>query len=708
MAYAQPGETAGGGTALAVSTPAPATDKPDETEADNLGTLVAWFEEAEDATYDARQLSERDRDYYDNDQLTAAEKKALAARGQADTINNEIKRKIDFLTGFEATKRTDPKALPRNSPNDEAAAEAATDMLRYQEQTGELDQANSAVWENMLVEGFGGVEVLGPKKANPNLIEVIHWEWDRLFYDPHSRKHDFSDARYMGGVIWMDADQAKQTFKAEKGQDFDPEAAIEATVAQEPVNSETYDDRPRQIQWARHGKRARVRIVQMYYKDGDNWHLCVFTKGGKIRSEKIELLDENGEPECPMILQSAYVNRKNERYGMVREFIGPQDGINKRTSKSLHLLTVTGGIYEEGAVDDIEAFRTEMARPDGWGKANAGALDRIRPRDAASAAQAAGNLQLLQEDKAAIREKGPNAALAGKQSESASGRAIRASQEGGIIELARLRDRHTDFKNRVYRAIWNRVRQFITEPTWVRVTDDEKKIRFVGFNRPVTFAEAAAKELEGQGVPPEEIEATVMQLAAENGVHPEQPVKVENVPAQMDMDITIEAATESVNIQEEQFAKLVELAPIVQFPPATYLKASSFRNKGELLKELEGDPEKAQVEQEAKLTQLALEFDKMRAEIQDLQAGADQKRSAAFLNAAKAGVAVQEALAPPEPNDGGTAAPQAPQQAQLAPPPGMAPPMPPGPPMPPQGGPPQPMPQAMPVQPEQSPFGFPQ
>ena len=31
------------------------------------------FEESDDATYEARQLSERDRDYYDNKQWTAAE-----------------------------------------------------------------------------------------------------------------------------------------------------------------------------------------------------------------------------------------------------------------------------------------------------------------------------------------------------------------------------------------------------------------------------------------------------------------------------------------------------------------------------------------------------------------------------------------------------------------------------------------------------------
>jgi hypothetical protein len=31
--------------------------------------------------------------------------------------------------------------------------------------------------------------------------------WDRLFYDPHSRRIDFSDCRYLGIVIWMDRDE---------------------------------------------------------------------------------------------------------------------------------------------------------------------------------------------------------------------------------------------------------------------------------------------------------------------------------------------------------------------------------------------------------------------------------------------------------------------------------------------------------------------
>ena len=468
---------------------ATAADEDQVTPETDLGTLIEWFETAEDLTTDARELSERDRDYYDGKQWTDKEKKVLRERKQPDTVNNELQRKIDFLTGFEAEQRTDPKAFPRN-PNDEETAEAATDMLRYQETASELDQKLSDVWENMMIEGFGGLEVRGPEESNPNVIEVIHWHWDRLFYDPHSRRHDFSDARYFGGVLWMDDDQAKARWP-------NAEDMITSTVAEAPVsNAETYMDRPRYNQWAVRGARHRIRIVQIYFMEGNEWWQAIYSKGGIISAEKIEFLNEDGEPDCPMILQSCYVDRENNRYGLARQLIGPQDEINKRASKALHLISTTGGMYEEGAIDNIEEFATTMAKADGWGKVNAGMLDRIEPRDNAKLAEASSNVQLLREAKEAIQQKGPNQALQGQTGSSASGRAIRANQEGGIIEIARPRDRFRHFKTRVYRAIWNRVRQFTTEETWIRVTDNENHVKFVGFNRQVTFAEIAAKELD--------------------------------------------------------------------------------------------------------------------------------------------------------------------------------------------------------------------
>jgi hypothetical protein len=53
------------------------------------------------------------------------------------------------------------------------------------------------VFENMLVEGFGGVEVTVRKLRN-GVIDpyVVRIAWNRLYFDPHSCEEDFSDAAF--------------------------------------------------------------------------------------------------------------------------------------------------------------------------------------------------------------------------------------------------------------------------------------------------------------------------------------------------------------------------------------------------------------------------------------------------------------------------------------------------------------------------------
>ena len=340
---------------------------------DNLAQLIQWFEDSEEASYESRKLSERDRDYYDNKQLTSEEIATLAKRGQPDIINNVIQSKIDFIIGWEAANRADPKAFPRTQKDDDAA-EAATDGLRYVKDDTDLEQHFSASWECMNVEGYNGaielvVEEAGPpgpdgEQKDPD-IKVVHWDWDRTFYDPHSRKHDFSDARYMGGVIWMDAEEAKAKWP-------DAEQAIDTTAA-DIGTSATLDDRPRWKKWASGSSRKRVRIVQMYYREPSGaWHHCTFTKGGKLEAIEVPFRDQDDKPFCPMFMQSAYVDRENNRYGIVRAMIGPQDEINKRRSKALHLLSVRQSMGEEGAVDDVDLMKAELAKPDGHVKINPG------------------------------------------------------------------------------------------------------------------------------------------------------------------------------------------------------------------------------------------------------------------------------------------------------------------------------------------------
>lgn len=582
----------------------------------SLGTLVTYFEDAEEATDAARKAAERDRDYYDGKQLTDAELKELRRRGQPDVIINRIQPKINYLLGFEAANRTDPRAFPR-TPMDEQASEACTDALRFVKDSAELDQAFSLAWETMLVEGLGGLElVVDPQPDGSARIEAVAWDWDRLFYDPYSRKHDFSDARYLGGVLWMDAEDAKQMWKQ-------AEAAIEVTLA-EATLSRTYDDRPTWQKWTMGGKRKRVRIVQMYHKKPDgSWYYCVFTKGGKLDGYDVPFRGQDGKSWCPLLMQSAFIDRDNNRYGIVRQMISVQDEINKRRSKALHRLTMRQVVTERGAVEDEDATKQELAKPDGMVVVNPG----FRFELLGAAEQMASELNLLQEAKNEIELMGPNAAMQGRDNEAPSGRAILANQSSGQTELSMLMDRHRHLKKRTYQRIWDLIRQYQTAEWWVRVTDDENNVKFVGLNRPVTMLEELQKKLASTGAPPEDIEAKLAELEADPmaAQQLQQVVRTENNPTEMYMDITIEEVPDTANVQMEQFDSLVKLAPAVTFPPEVYITASSLRNKKELLDLMKGQGQDP-VAAEARKIQLEQTIKKTEAEIEKLKADALKAR----------------------------------------------------------------------------------
>ena len=109
----------------------------------DVADLVRMFEESEDATYDARQLSERDRDYVDNKQLTSAEEAALKKRGQPLVVINRIKGKIEFLVGMEIERRIDPKAFPR-TPAHEQDADGASQAMKYVSDEQRYDHKRTA------------------------------------------------------------------------------------------------------------------------------------------------------------------------------------------------------------------------------------------------------------------------------------------------------------------------------------------------------------------------------------------------------------------------------------------------------------------------------------------------------------------------------------------------------------------------------------
>lgn len=564
--------------------------------------VCQWFTDSEDSTQTAREQAERDRDYYDNKQWTDAEKQALTRRKQPVVTINRIQRKVDYLLGVEMKQRTDPKAYPR-TPHEEEGADAATDGLRYVADDQHFNISRSNVWENMLIEGFGGVEVGVEEdgRGRPR-VTISQIPWDRLWYDAHSRKKDFSDARHLGVVVWMDLDEARETYPGRDG-------ILDATM-DSGTPGQTYDDRPKYAIWA-DARRKRVRIVQAYYLRGGVWYVCTFTKAGfLVDPAPSPYHDEFGNPECPIIMQSAYVDRENRRYGLVRSMISLQDEINKRRSKALHLLSVRQTKAPQGVVLDVPAMKAELAKPDGHVEyVPQGQLGfDVLPTGDMAAAQ----FSLLQQATAEMDLAGPNAAMAGKDPRQQSGRAILAQQQGGFVELEMLTDGLRQWSREVYEAVWHRIRQFWDAETWVRVTDEEEKLRWVGFNVPVTLGEQIGQ------MPPEQQAAMARQYGLQPGdPRLQQVIEVKNPVAEIDVDILIEEGPDVVTLQGETFEQLSQLAQAgVPIPPDVLIAAAPLRGKDKLIERMkEAQEQQEQAQQQMAQQAMQMEGAKVEADI---------------------------------------------------------------------------------------------
>lgn len=550
----------------------------------DLARLRRYFDEARDLTEQARQESLRDIDYYDGIQWTREEKAALAKRGQPDIVINRTRAAVNGILGVVERGRSDPRAYPR-TPKDEDSADLATDVLRYIGDFNRLHHLKMQCFRDMLVPGTMAaiVEVDGESQVT---IEQIRWE--EFFADPRSRRTDFKDARYMGVAKWMYEDDVLALYP-------DAKEGLTATFADGAVDV-SYQDRPSNTTWIDRRQR-RLLMVEVYYREG-GWKRCVYHCGQVLEAGDSPYLDAKGQPTCPIEACSAYVDRENNRYGAVRDMRGPQDEINKRRSKLLHRLSTSQiQAVDPSAVEvDANTARAEAARPDGvipfgWQKVpDMGA--------------AAGEAQLLQEAKGELERLGPNPAVVGREANGASGRALQARTQAGMIELALLFGALEDWELRIWRQCWARARQFWREPMWIRVTDDEDAPKYVQINEPVT------DPMFGQV------------LGYRNGI------------AELDVDIVLDSQPDTANIQQEQFADLVQLAGnpayAQQVPFEVLLELSAVPHKRSLIEKIKGHRDQ-QAQQQMQMAQ---------QQAQIAQAGAvaeiEKTQSETALNSAKA------------------------------------------------------------------------
>lgn len=530
--------------------------------------------------------------YYDGDHWTEEELHILRLRGQPPTYYNEIRRKVNGIIGVEEQIRRDPKAFGRNpNPQDENAASVATKSIRYVCENNSMDKKGSEVLKNGSVGGFSGIRLDLHAEREEITFSVV--DDATTFYDPRSKRADFSDAKFLGTWDWVDKDDAKQLlpnsaekideiFSCYKSNDF----------------SELPDDVDRGEESWVNSQEDTVFLIEHWYKNNGLWH-CAYHLAGVVLEEWVSpLKDDNGESAHLFELWSPNIKKDGQRYGAVKDMIPIQDAINKRASKLLHMLNTRQTRVQRGAIEDIDEMKLQLQKPDGVIEYDVeGGFDIISNND-----QISGQAQLMQHDLSQMDRSGPNNALIGRGTESQSGVAIKEQKNSGVTELSPDLQEFRDWKLRVYRKIWNMIRAFWTKERFIRVTDNLGAADFVGLNKPV---------VDDQGM---------IVIDPATGAQ-----RFDNQIAQLDVDIILDEGPDTMTVQQEDFNILSSIMPFLResgqnIPAKIIFQASPIRNKEEIIQALE-DQERMASEQgpdPIAMEQIKLEQATLKAKIDEI------------------------------------------------------------------------------------------
>lgn len=550
-----------------------------ENDLKSLEAYKKMFAESRDLLASNRREQQIDDDYYHGYQLTREERERLQDRKQPDTVFNRVRRAVNGTLGVLEQGATDPRAYGRNPGADEDSADVVTKTLRFAADINDFEDLRLAAGYDYLSPGHCAALVEVDELKRPRLT---HIRWEEFFYDPRSRKRDFSDARYLGIAKWMYADTIEAMYpKAKK--EIDDALSVEFTGGAD----ETFEDRPRDAisNWIDRRNR-RLMVVEIYHRDGSGWNRCVFHAGGVLEAGPSPYLNEKRQPDCAIVAMSCYVDRENNRAGIVRDMRSPQDEFNKRRQKLLHMLN-NRQIQATDPMSympiDADTARHEASRPDG-----------VLPPGWTPVSQtdlATGQFNLLSLAESEMDRQGPNPAVLGRQSENASGRAQLVRQQAGLAEDAVVYKGLHNWELRVYRAIWNRCRQFWTAPDYIRVTDDAGAPQFIGINQPVMG-------------PPQ----LVMGPGGMPTIQP-QVMGYEHALAELDMDIELDTVPDTAVLAEEQFQALSELAKLYgpqEVPFDDLLEISNLPDKRKLIEKRRARQEQmGQQGQQAQQIQMA-------------------------------------------------------------------------------------------------------
>jgi hypothetical protein len=163
-------------------------------------------------------------------------------------------------------------------------------------------------------------------------------------------------------------------------------------------------------------------------------------------------------------------------------------------------------------------------------------------------------------------------------------------QQAGMTDIIKLFENFGSFKLRGYRQMWNRIKQSWTEEKWIRVTDDEQKLRWVGFNIDQTLKDQLQEVMDDESKPHSMrlgASAQMIMLEQQNPEALNQLVKTKNRPTELDVDIILDEAYDTVNASQEQLDAILKYGIQGGFDIIDLLEMSNIKGKDKLIEKIQ-------------------------------------------------------------------------------------------------------------------------
>ena len=482
--------------------------------------LMSFYRQELDRQQDNRAEQAIDEDFYDNIQWTEEDKRVLRERGQAAICYNVISTTVNWLVNSQKRMKSDYKILPRRKDGGKQA-ERKTKLLKYLADVNRTEFDIGQSFEDSVKAGIGWIEDGAQNEDDGEQVYSRHESWRNVLWDSAGSQKDTSDWRYIFRSKWVDQDVAEAMFPERAGLIAESCSQASAFLSDGDDGDDAMDSQEDMLESFDSGNsidqyaRSRVRLIECWFRvpmtvkklsggefSGEVYdeysrghksevesgrsvvvermmmrmHVAIMTTAGMLFYSESPYR-HNGFPLTPV-----WGNRRARDgmpYGIIRGLRDIQEDINKRASKALAILSSNKVIMEEGAVDDLDEFRDEVAKPN--------ALMVVKPNKrielAVDRELAPAHIDIMSRSIAMIQQVGGVTDEAmGRTTNATSGIAISARQQQGQIATAHF------FENlRLARQIQGEkqlslIEQYFSQEKQFRITNMRGKPEYITVN----------------------------------------------------------------------------------------------------------------------------------------------------------------------------------------------------------------------------------